>query len=92
MVIHMIRQAPAMEVRQNLGDLLNEVHYRHDSILITKAGKPFAALVDIDLFKKMQYLKKEFDTLTKKLGSAYANVSKKQALKEIEDALKQIKK
>jgi len=36
----MIREAPAMTVRQNLGELLNEVQYRHGKVLITKAGKP----------------------------------------------------
>jgi prevent-host-death family protein len=43
----MIHKATAMSVRQNLGELLNGVQYRHDSVLITKAGKPVAALVDI---------------------------------------------
>ena len=47
----MIREASAMTVRQNLGDLLNEVQYRNGRVLITKAGKPVAALVDIALFE-----------------------------------------
>ena len=34
----MQREAPAMTVRQNLGELINEVQYRHDRIVITKAG------------------------------------------------------
>jgi len=38
-----------MTVRQNLGELLNEVQYRNGKVLITKAGKPVAALVDIAL-------------------------------------------
>lgn len=33
----MLREAPAMTVRQRLGELLNEVQYREDSILVTKA-------------------------------------------------------
>jgi len=48
----MIREATAMKVRQNLGELLNEVQYRRDSVLVTKGGKPVAALVGIDLFRK----------------------------------------
>ena len=39
----MIREASAMKVRQNLGELINEVQYRHDTILVTKAGKRVAA-------------------------------------------------
>ena len=44
----MIKESTAMTVRQNLGELLNEVQYRRSRILITKAGKPVAALVDIE--------------------------------------------
>ena len=43
-----------MNVRQNLGELLNGVQYRRDSIVITKAGKPVAALVDMATFERMR--------------------------------------
>ena len=33
----MIREAPAMTVRQNLGELLNEVQYRNGKILTLTA-------------------------------------------------------
>ena len=45
----MQREATAMTVRQNLGELLNEVQYKHDEVVITKAGKPVAAMIDIAL-------------------------------------------
>lgn len=50
----MQREATAMTVRQNLGELLNEVQYRRDSIVITKAGKPVAAMVDMDTYERMR--------------------------------------
>ena len=34
----MIRKSTAVAARQNLGDLLNQVQYRRDSVLITKDG------------------------------------------------------
>ena len=40
----MIREAPAMTVRQNLGELLNEVQYRHGKVLITKIRRSAANL------------------------------------------------
>jgi len=43
-----------MTVRQNLGDLLSEVQYRKGKVIITKAGKPVAALVDIALFERIR--------------------------------------
>ena len=68
----MIREAPAMTVRQNLGDLLSEVQYRKGKVIITKAGKPVAALVDIALFERIRKLDEEFDRMREELARAFA--------------------
>ncbi|RJP18040.1 MAG: type II toxin-antitoxin system Phd/YefM family antitoxin [Deltaproteobacteria bacterium] len=84
----MIREATAMKVRQNLGELLNEVQYRRDSVLVTKGGRPVAALVDIGLFEKIRLLDKEFDRLTAELARAYEGVDPAIAGQEINEAVK----
>ena len=43
-----------MTVRQHLADLLNEVRYRRGRTIITRAGKPVAALVDIETFERLR--------------------------------------
>ena len=83
----MIREVPAMTVRKNLGELLNEVQYRRDSVVITKSGKPVAALVDIALFKKILMLDAEFEHLFAELGRTYAGVDEETALAEIKEAV-----
>jgi prevent-host-death family protein len=88
----MIREATAMKVRQNLGELLNEVQYRGDSILVTKGGKPVAALVDIDLFQKIRLLDTEFDRLTAELAKAYEGTDPETATKEIDEAVKAVRR
>ncbi len=65
----MIRKASAMKVSNNLGALLNEVTYRHNSIVIQKSGKPVAAIVDMALFEKIRLMQNEFDALCLKLAS-----------------------
>ncbi len=84
----MIREATAMTVRQNLGELLNEIQCRHDQILITKAGKPVAAMVDIDLFEKIRLLHGEFDRLVGELAVAYREVAPAVAQEEIAEAVR----
>jgi prevent-host-death family protein len=84
----MIREATAMKVRQNLGELLNGVQYRRDSIVVTKGGKPVAALVDIDLFQKIRLLDREFDRLTAELAKTYEGIEPETATKEIDEAVK----
>ena len=51
MVITMIREATAMTVRNNLGELLNEVQYRGYSVMITKGGKPESCAGFLDMME-----------------------------------------
>ncbi|MCZ7661445.1 MAG: type II toxin-antitoxin system prevent-host-death family antitoxin [Thermoleophilia bacterium] len=60
-----------MTVRQKLGELLNEVQYRGDSVVVTKAGKPVAAIIDIELFNRLRLLDAEFDRLAGQLRASY---------------------
>jgi antitoxin (DNA-binding transcriptional repressor) of toxin-antitoxin stability system len=48
------------------------VQYRQGKVLITKAGKPVAALVDVALFERLRKLDEEFDALTAELAQAFA--------------------
>ena len=88
----MIREAPAMTVRQNLGELLNEVQYRNGKILITKAGKPVAALVDIALFERIRKLDEEFDQMTAQFAKAFAQKAEKEVDALVDEAVKAVRR
>lgn len=88
----MIREAAAMTVRQNLGELLNEIQYRHDQVVITKGGKPVAAMVDMQLFEKIRLFKGEFERLSAELAGAYKNVEATTAEAEIAEAIAAVRK
>jgi prevent-host-death family protein len=88
----MRREATAMNVRQNLGELLNQVQYRGDSIVVTKDGKPVAALVDYALYERILRLRESFAALTDKLGQVYAGVSAETAEAEINAAIRHVRR
>lgn len=88
----MIKEATAMAVRQNLGELLNGIQYGHDQVVITKGGKPVAAMVDAALFDKIRLMKREFNRLTDELAIIYKGVDENVAQHEIDDAVKQARK
>ena len=77
-----------MMVRQNLGELLNHVQYRGDSVVVTKDGKPVAALVDYPLFERIRQLRDRFDQLTEKMAHVYEGVSDRTTQTEIDEAVK----
>ena len=83
----MITKTSAVTFRQNLGEMLNQVQYRRDSIVIQKDGKPVAALVDARLFERIRRMQARFDALAERLSAAYADVPMERGLAEIEAAV-----
>jgi prevent-host-death family protein len=87
----MISETNAVAFRQNLGDMLNQVQYRHDSIIIKKDGKPVAALVDARLFERIRRMQARFDTLCQRIEAGYAQVPEVEGLAEIDAAVAEIR-
>ena len=86
----MLREATAMNVRQNLGELLNGVQYRHDNIVITKAGKPVAALVDMATFERMRRKNDgEFEKLWAQFAKGFEDLSEKKIEELTNQSLKE---
>lgn len=83
----MITEVNAVQFRQNLGEMLNQVQYRNDSIVVNKDGKPVAALVGAELFARIRALRDRFDALSGRVAEAYADVPVELGLAEIHAAV-----
>jgi antitoxin (DNA-binding transcriptional repressor) of toxin-antitoxin stability system len=49
-----VKKVAAMKVRDNLGQLLDEVYYRGDEVVIERAGKAMAILVPVGRYEQYQ--------------------------------------
>lgn len=87
MMVSMVNEVNAVSFRQNLGEMLNQVQYRNDSIVINKDGKPVAALVDAELFARIRRMRDRFDALTERVAEAYSDVPAEEGLAEIDAAV-----
>ena len=85
----MITETSAVTFRQNLGDMLNQVQYRHDSVVINKDGKPVAALVDARLFERIRRMQARFDALCARIEQGFSEVAEADGLAEIDAAIEQ---
>lgn len=83
----MITETNAVTFRQNLGEMLNQVQYRNDSIVVSKDGKPVAALIDARLFERIRRMQDRFDELAQRLSDAYAVVPPEEGMAEIDAAV-----
>ena len=82
----MVTEVSAVKFRQNLGEMINQVQYRNDSIVITKDGKPVAALVDAALFARIRRAREQFDEIAGRIAADFADVPPEVGMAEI-DAL-----
>ena len=88
----MITETNAVAFRQNLGEMLNLVQYRHASILIKKDGKPVAALVDARLFERIRLMQARFDALCDRLAQDFAKVPEVEGIAAIDAAVSAVRR
>jgi prevent-host-death family protein len=82
----MVNEVSAVNFRQNLGEMLNQVQYRKDAIVVTKDGKPVAALVDVELFERIRRMRDRFDELTAKIADDFRDIPMEEGMAEIDAA------
>jgi len=88
----MLTEVNAVTFRQNLGEMLNQVQYRNDSILINKDGRPVAALIDAPLFARIRRMRARFEQLSGQMREDYADVPMDEGLAEIDAAVASLRK
>ncbi|ARJ65670.1 hypothetical protein WV31_08380 [Magnetospirillum sp. ME-1] len=70
----MIIEVNAVAFRQTLGDKINQVQYRGDSIVVTKDGQPVAALVEIELFDRLRDLAASLDRMADWMAREFSQI------------------
>lgn len=89
----MTQTLPLKNVREQLSDLVSRVAYGDQKVVITKFGKPVAALVTFTDYEKImnpakRFTKAEWDKGFKFIDKARAN-AKKYPKKEVEQTINQ---
>ena len=87
----MITETTAVALRQNLGEILSQVQLRRDSVVITKDGKPVAALIDAQLFERIRQMQDRFDELSAQIAKAFADVPEEEGMAEIMRVTKEVR-
>jgi prevent-host-death family protein len=86
-----ITETSAVAFRQNFGEMISQVQFRKDSIVITKDGRPVAALIDAKTFERLRRMQERFDALSSRLAEAYAQVPEEQGAAEIKQVASQVR-
>lgn len=83
----MVTEVSAVNFRQNLGEMLNQVQYRKDAVVVTKDGKAVAALVDVELFERIRRMRDRFDELAGKIAEDFRDVPEEVGMAKIDAAV-----
>lgn len=89
----MTQTLPLKNVREQLSDLVSRVAYGNQKVVITKFGKPVAALVTFDDYEKVinpakRFTKEEWDKGFALMDKARAK-TKKHPQEEVKQAIEQ---
>jgi len=80
----MITESSTVSFKQNPGEMLKQVQYRHNIVLINENDKPIAALINAKLFERICLMQNHFDALCQRIETGFANIPETEGLAEID--------
>jgi len=87
----MVTEVSAVKFRQNLGEMLNQVQYRKDAVVVTKDGKAVAVLIDAEQFERIRRARDRFDELRGKIAEDFRDIPEEEGMAQIEAAVREVR-
>ncbi len=84
----MLKRVSAIKVRQNLGEVMNEVVMKSDEYIVERAGKPLVAIIPVEKYLSMKKEREEFFRMYDELKAEVGREEKEGADLDIEEAIK----
>ena len=88
----MLKKISAMKVRQNLGQVMNEVSLRGDDYVVERAGRPLVAIIPMEKYGRLQRDLEEFGEEVKRFQQSVKDVDPRELDTAIEEAVLTAKK
>ena len=83
----MLKTVSAIKVRQNLGQVMNEVALKDDEYIVERAGKPLVAIIPVEKYLSLKRNRDEFFRLYDALQAEAAAGDTADVDGDIEEAL-----
>jgi prevent-host-death family protein len=88
----MLKKISAIKVRQNLGQVMNEVALKEDEYIVERAGKPLVAIIPIDQYQRLRGEREDFFRMVGEIQQEAVRPDRKIIDLEIEEAVKAYRK
>lgn len=87
MTIHM----GAKEARNQFADLLGRVHYRGETVIVERSGKPMVAVIPVELFERLLAEREARFAVLDNIRERLPDVSEEEVQQDIAEALAAIR-
>lgn len=88
----MLQTITTAKARNNFADLLGEVYYGGKKFLIEKLGKPFAVLINVEEYQKLEELRESLFAELKENRTRNKNIPLKQVQIDVNNAITAVRK
>jgi prevent-host-death family protein len=88
----MEKKMSALAVRRGLGQLLEEVYYRGDQIIIERAGRPMAVMIPVDQFESWVRQRENFFGKIEQVWERNQNAEPGEVEEEVREAVGEVRR
>jgi len=85
----MQKRLNAIEARDKLGQIIEEAYYTGREFVITRRGKPMAAIVPISEYEKWERDRQEFFSLVEKAWEANRGIDPDSVMRDVAEAVRE---
>ena len=83
----MAKLVDTQTVRESLGDIINQAHYRGAEFLVQRRGKPLVAIIPYHTYEHMLKLRDDSFKVFKDIQEANAEVDLEQLIDDVQQAV-----
>ena len=87
-----LKTMSAFEARQQFGQLLEEVYYKHDQVLIKRGKKPMAVVISIEEYESYLKQRREDFRVFDEIWEKTKRVSAKEVEHDVEETMRAVRR
>ena len=77
----------AREARNKFADLMGQVHYGKETVIVERSGKPMVAMIPVDMFEKMIAEREARFQVLDRIKSRLPDVPEEEVVQDVAEAL-----
>ena len=78
-------------VRDRLGDIINQSHYRGDEFLVQRRGKPLVAIIPYAIYEQLQRQRADAFSVFHQIWDANSNADPEQVANDAREAIAEVR-